>query len=520
MPTPNWPSISNYPTSPGRFRTGRQGVANPGNRLRPTGQPDHPVHRRRLRNPRDRPGDSHFQDDGRSLVQIARTNGWERALKSAFRHWLFDGPYFRRLAALYGQPLPLDRAQVRVMSATHLDLPDDYFDFIFSTLVFEHIDDVPAAVREVNRVLSPEAAPGSTSTSFPVSRADTTRNGPNGAGVPAPGAPWDHLLDNRYPVAYYLNKLRLADYRNIFNTYLEVREDRPLVETDELLTPALAEVLLAQGYTGKICLPERSPSSAGRSYPSPRFEPLRNLAKNSLAILLGLAISFLLLEGLLRVFQPIEYRVRGDKLKLPRDKKYQFSNAETDKFDRLITTSRNHLGFRGEMPPKDFAGSISIVAVGGSTTACEMISDGKTWCDLLAARLKSRFGRVWLNNAGLDGTSTYGHLVLMEDYLIKLRPQVVLFLVGANEIHTKDHTSHDLEFLRKSQAGFLRGSSMRAKFWATPSTFTGIPRPGSSVCSIRSWILPTCSPPILPRKRPKLYCKSIGRPISASWPGV
>ncbi len=182
------------------------------------------------------------------------------------------------------------------------------------------------------------------------------------------------------------------------------------------------------------------------------MRPWRNLGKNFLAILIGVSLSFVLLEGLLRVFQPIEYRVKGHKLKLPRDKKYQFTNDKTDKLDRLISTSRNHLGFRGEMPPKDFADYLTIVAVGGSTTACEVISDGKTWCDLLAARLKARFGRVWLGNAGLDGTSTYGHLVMLEDYVVKIRPKVVLLLVGANDIGLGAYTDWDRTFMKKPKA--------------------------------------------------------------------
>jgi hypothetical protein len=174
-----------------------------------------------------------------------------------------------------------------------------------------------------------------------------------------------------------------------------------------------------------------------------------------LAVLLGVLISFILLEGLLRIFRPIEYRVKGHKLKLPRDKKYQFTNDKTDKLDRVIATSRNHLGFRGEMPPKNFAAYVTIVAVGGSTTACEAISDGKTWCDILAGKLTAGLGPVWLGNAGLDGTSTYGHLVMMEDYLIKMRPKVVLFLVGANDINLEAYSDWDIEFMKKPVAGFM-----------------------------------------------------------------
>jgi lysophospholipase L1-like esterase len=180
-----------------------------------------------------------------------------------------------------------------------------------------------------------------------------------------------------------------------------------------------------------------------------------NLNKNILAILLGLLASFFLLEGLLRIFQPIEFRVKGNKIILPAHKKYQFTNDKTDKLDPIIYTSRNPMGFRGEIPPPNFADYLTMITVGGSTTACEAISDGKTWCDLLGKQLRQSFQPFWLNNAGLDGTTTYGHLILMEDFIIKLRPKVVLFLVGANELGLSDLTKWDVKFLKKPVTGAL-----------------------------------------------------------------
>lgn len=185
---------------------------------------------------------------------------------------------------------------------------------------------------------------------------------------------------------------------------------------------------------------------------------LKNLLKNSLMLIIGLTLSFALLEGLLRVFQPIEYRVKGNKIKLPRDKNYQFINDKTDKLDKIIYTTRNHAGFRGKAPPTDFADCLSIIAVGGSTTECVLIPDGKTWCDILAKKLQGHFKPVWLGNGGLDGTSIYGHLVFMEDYIIKMHPKVVLFLVGANEIGLGTYRADDLNHLKKPITGWLASS--------------------------------------------------------------
>ena len=179
------------------------------------------------------------------------------------------------------------------------------------------------------------------------------------------------------------------------------------------------------------------------------------IVKNFLTVAISLLLSFVLLEGLLRIFQPIEYQVRGNKIWLPQDRKFQQTNDKTDKLDKIIYTSRNHMGFRGEPPPKNFAEYLTIIAIGGSTTACELISDNKTWSDLLAVKLKSKFKSLWLNNAGLDGHSTYGHIVLMEDYIIKIRPKVVLFLVGANDIGLETPRIYDQDQFKKPLTGLV-----------------------------------------------------------------
>lgn len=45
------------------------------------------------------------------------------------------------------------RIAVREMSATALDLPSDHFDVVTAIEVLEHVDDLPAALREIARVL-------------------------------------------------------------------------------------------------------------------------------------------------------------------------------------------------------------------------------------------------------------------------------------------------------------------------------------------------------------------------------
>jgi len=184
----------------------------------------------------------------------------------------------------------------------------------------------------------------------------------------------------------------------------------------------------------------------------PKRLGIKEICKNGLAILLGLAVAFVALEILLRVFQPVEYRVRGNKIILTPDRKYIFDNNKIDKVDKVIYVSRNHLGFRGEPLPGDFAQTLTILTVGGSTTECIQISDGKTWPDILASKLKRRFKPLWLNNAGIDGHSTFGHLVLMEDYIIRLKPKMVVFLLGANDRYLTDSCALDRKSFKKPAA--------------------------------------------------------------------
>ncbi len=140
------------------------------------------------------------------------------------------------------------------------------------------------------------------------------------------------------------------------------------------------------------------------------------------------------MEVLLRVFQPFEFRLKGDKIDLWPGRHYVIRVPHARRLDSLVVTQHNSLGFRGPDPPADFDGHLTVLAVGGSTTEGSLLSEGKTWPDRLAAALSKSFDRVWVDNAGLSGQSTFGHLVLMEDYVVALRPKVLLLLVGVNDV--------------------------------------------------------------------------------------
>ena len=62
---------------------------------------------------------------------------------------------------------------------------------------------------------------------------------------------------------------------------------------------------------------------------------------------------------------------------------------------------------------------------------------------MLSRRLAGGWPAIWVNNAGLDGQSTYGHLVLLRDFVVSLRPTLAVFLVGVNDIGLEASNPYD-----------------------------------------------------------------------------
>ena len=171
---------------------------------------------------------------------------------------------------------------------------------------------------------------------------------------------------------------------------------------------------------------------------------MHRLAKNLLALALGLAVAALAAELCLRVYNPFPFRVKNSGLVLPIHAHYTIATHVNAKLDPVVTHTKNSLGFRGPEPPGAGTPALRIITVGGSTTECFYISDGKTWPDLLLQHARATLGpQVWLNNAGLDGHSTRGHILLVGKYLGSLKPDVALFLVGVNDMDLDAHTVYD-----------------------------------------------------------------------------
>lgn len=157
----------------------------------------------------------------------------------------------------------------------------------------------------------------------------------------------------------------------------------------------------------------------------------------------GCFVALLLCELILRIYNPFTNFTKQGKLILPANQQVVFQNKWIAQLDSQIHYSRNALGFRGPMPPDSIHHLNSVICIGGSTTECRFLSDDQTWPALLQQQLKDSVPRLWINNAGIDGHSTFGHLLMLREYILKLKPRYVLLLTGVNDIETQKPETYD-----------------------------------------------------------------------------
>lgn len=100
----------------------------------------------------------------------------------------------------------------------------------------------------------------------------------------------------------------------------------------------------------------------------------------------------------------------------------------------LVHYSTNRQGLRGDEPPDVWGAYHTIITIGGSTTHSGFIDDAQTWSALLQSNLNESMDSVWVANAGIDGHSTHGHLIMMEEIISEVQPDMVIFLVGINDL--------------------------------------------------------------------------------------
>ena len=170
-------------------------------------------------------------------------------------------------------------------------------------------------------------------------------------------------------------------------------------------------------------------------------------------LLLTLGLTLLLLEGALRAYNPLRSSVKHNKIILHVHNRIEVRNDTSPKLPPSSVFTTNSLGFRGPEPPAAFDRHLTMIAIGGSTTEDFYVDDDRTWPALLGRELTRHFRDVWINNAGIAGHSTVGHIVLIRDYIAQVKPKVAVFLIGLNDVDNEE----DFETVEASY-GFLHNA--------------------------------------------------------------
>ena len=94
----------------------------------------------------------------------------------------------------------------------------------------------------------------------------------------------------------------------------------------------------------------------------------------------------------------------------------------------------NEYGLRADPAPADWEGAFTILTIGGSTTQCLYVDDSKAWPYRVQSILREQDLPAWVGNAGFNGHSTRGHMLVMEHMAPRLRPDLLVFMVGVNDL--------------------------------------------------------------------------------------
>ena len=167
------------------------------------------------------------------IIDIARTNGAERAVKSFFREICFGPGERKAFEKEFDQSFAsmIDKAKLHVANAADSEFwrkVGGDVDLIYSEDVIEHIspEDIERMCRNINKhvndgavlLLRPNMYSGIVGGHIPewyhtnVDRSNKKTR------------PWGHLSDGDVEPSVFLNKLSFADYKEMFSKYFEVLE--------------------------------------------------------------------------------------------------------------------------------------------------------------------------------------------------------------------------------------------------------------------------------------------------------
>lgn len=134
--------------------------------------------------------------------------------------------------------------------------------------------------------------------------------------------------------------------------------------------------------------------------------------------------------------------------------------------------SINSEGIRG--PEMDDT-SYRILCLGGSTTESIYLDDQETWPQLLMDKLNKNGKHTWVGNAGKSGAMSWHHISELKYLLPQIKPDLVLILIGINDLGLYLAHYADIESYTSSD-DFLQQISLKpsqAKKKATKRNYSG-----------------------------------------------
>lgn len=168
---------------------------------------------------------------------------------------------------------------------------------------------------------------------------------------------------------------------------------------------------------------------------------IKNILINAALFIFGCFLAFIAGEIILRIYNPLPLPYKNS-LFLRNSYTIRLKNTKgLNDIDDTIVVNKNQCGFRG--PELGSQYKTKILFVGGSTTECLCVSDGKDWPGQVGKKLNEMDPTIWVNNAGMGGNSTYGHLILMDHVVKKISLDYACFMVGINDARIRTIRQED-----------------------------------------------------------------------------
>ena len=128
--------------------------------------------------------------------------------------------------------------------------------------------------------------------------------------------------------------------------------------------------------------------------------------------------------------------------------KYDVKKLYSSQKPVKVVYKRDELGYRSR---DQISNKPIVLTIGGSTTNQRYVSEGETFQDILDLKLK-KFDFV---NGGVDGQSSYGHLLSISDchskFLKKDNVSIVIFYIGINDRGLVNQKFSDSDFAQSKR---------------------------------------------------------------------